>query len=56
MEDQRLTKVKPATIKRQLNIIKHACTVAERDWDWASPLAIFQRPHITKKLSSLLGA
>ena len=33
--DRRLTEVKPPTIKRQLNIIKHACTVAERDWDWA---------------------
>ena len=41
--NSRLKEVKPATIKRQLNIIKHACTVAERDWDWASPLAIFQR-------------
>ena len=34
--DQRLIEVKPATIKRQLNIIKHACTIAERDWDWAT--------------------
>ena len=49
--DQRLTEVKPATIKRQLNIIKHACTVAERDWDWASPLAIFQRLTLPKTSS-----
>ena len=38
--DRRLTEVKPATIKRQLNIIEHACTVAERDWDWAFPRAL----------------
>ena len=46
--NSRLKQVKPATIKRQLNIIKHACTVAERDWDWASPLVIFQRLTLPK--------
>ena len=29
--DKRLKDVKPATIKRQLNIIKHACIVPERN-------------------------
>ena len=48
--DQRLTEVKPATIRRQLNILKRACTIAERDWDWASPLVIFHRLTLPKNL------
>ena len=46
--DRRLKKVKSATIRRQLNLIKHACSVAERDWDWASPLVIFKRLTLPK--------
>ena len=41
--DRRLASVKPATLKRQLNIVKHACATAEREWDWLSPLSLFQR-------------
>ena len=41
--DKRLASVKPATLKRQLNIVKHACATAEREWDWVSPLSLFQR-------------
>ena len=46
--DRRLKEVKSATIKRQLNLIKHACTVSERDWDWASPMAIFKKLTLPK--------
>lgn len=46
--DKRLKDVKPATLKRQLNIIKHACIVAERDWDWSSPLTIFKKLTLPK--------
>ena len=31
--DKRLASVKPATLKRQLNIVKHACATAEREWN-----------------------
>ena len=41
--DQRLTEVKPATIKRQLNIIKYACTIGQRDWDYRTPVEIINR-------------
>lgn len=47
-KDKRLKDVKPATLKRQLNIIKHACTVSERDWDWSSPLTIFKKLTLPK--------
>lgn len=46
--DRRLKEIKSATLKRQLNIIKHACIVAERDWDWSSPLAIFKKLTLPK--------
>ena len=46
--DKRLKDVKPATLKRQLNIIKHACIVAERDWEWSSPLAILKKLTLPK--------
>lgn len=57
--DQRLQTVKPATIRRQLNIIKHACTVAERDWDYGTPINIIKklqlpknRPHLVRRISA----
>ena len=46
--DKRLAIVKPATFKRQLNIVKHACAIAEREWDWLSPLSLLQRVTIPK--------
>ncbi len=46
--DKRLATVKPATLKRQLNIVKHACATAEREWDWLSPLSLLQRVRLPK--------
>ena len=46
--DKRLATVKPATLKRQLNIVKHACATAEREWDWLSPLSLLQRVTLPK--------
>ena len=46
--DRRLASVKPATLKRQLNIVKHACATAEREWDWLSPLSMLQRITLPK--------
>ena len=46
--DRRLASVKPATLKRQLNIVKHACATAEREWDWLSPLSLLQRVTLPK--------
>jgi len=57
--DKRLASVKPATIKRQLNIVKHACATAEREWDWLSPLSLIQRvplpkntEHVVKRITA----
>ena len=46
--DRRIASVKPATLKRQLNIVKHACLTAEREWDWLSPLSLLQRVTLPK--------
>ncbi len=46
--DRRLASVKPATLKRQLNIVNHACATAEREWDWLSPLSLLQRIQLPK--------
>ena len=46
--DRRLASVKPATLKRQLNIVKHACATAEREWDWLSPLSLLRRVTLPK--------
>ena len=46
--DKRLAAVKPATLKRQLNIVKHACATAEQEWDWLSPLSLLQRIQLPK--------
>ena len=46
--NRRLASVKPATLKRQLNIVKHACATAEREWDWLSPLSLLQRVRLPK--------
>lgn len=57
--DRRLASVKPATLKRQLNIVKHACATAEREWDWLSPLSLLQRvtlpkntEHVVKRITA----
>ena len=57
--DRRLASVKPATLKRQLNIVKHACATAEREWDWLSPLSQLQRvtlpknaEHVVKRITA----
>ena len=56
--DRRLASVKPATLKRQLNIVRHACATAEREWDWLSPLFLLQRltlpknaEHVVKRIT-----
>ena len=46
--DRRIASVKPATLKRQLNIVKHACLTAEREWDWLSHLSLLQRVTLPK--------
>jgi len=46
--DQRLSCVKPATLKRQLNIIKHACSVAEDEWNWESPRRLIHKLNLPK--------
>ena len=46
--DQRLLSVKPATLKRQFNIIKHACAVAEDEWDWEAPRDLFNKLNLPK--------
>ena len=46
--DRRLASVKPATLKRQLNIVKHACAIAEHEWDWLSPMSLLQRVTLPK--------
>ena len=46
--ERRLASVKPATLKRQLNIVRHACATAEREWDWLSPLSLLQRVKLPK--------
>ncbi len=46
--DRRLVAAKPATLRRQLNIVKHACGTAEREWDWLSPLFLLQRIQLPK--------
>jgi len=52
--DRRLETVKPATIRRQLNIIKHACTVAERDWDYGTPIDIIKKLQLPKNPQHLV--
>jgi integrase len=52
--DRRLVAVKPATLRRQLNIVKHACTIAEREWDWLSPLFLLQRVTLPKNIEHVV--
>ena len=52
--DRRLASVKPATLKRQLNIVKHACATAEREWDWLSPLSLLQKVPLPKNIEHVV--
>lgn len=52
--DQRLTEVKPATIKRQLNIIKHACTVGQRDWNYGTPITMINKLQLPRNPQHLV--
>ena len=52
--DQRLVAVKPATLARQLNIVKHACATAEREWDWLSPLSLLQKMTLPKNIEHVV--
>ena len=39
--DKRLETIKPSSLHRQFFILKHACTIAEREWEWMSPSHVF---------------
>jgi len=41
--DSRLQEVTPATFKRQFNIVKSACKLAEDEWNLETPLALLRR-------------
>ena len=41
--DKRLSEVAPATFKRQFNIVKSACKLAEDEWNLETPLALLKR-------------
>ena len=41
--DTRLSKVTPATFKRQFNIVKSACKLAENEWNFETPLTLLTR-------------
>ena len=41
--DKRLSEVAPATFKRQFNIVKSACKLAEDEWNLETPLTLLKR-------------
>ena len=41
--DKRLSEVTPATFKRQFNIVKTACSLAEDEWNWETPLRLLKK-------------
>lgn len=44
--DERLKSVKPATVKRELNLLSSVCTVASKEWRWLdrNPLTDVSKP------------
>ena len=40
--DQRLEVVKPSTLHRQFCVLKHACQIASKEWEWDSPWDLFK--------------
>lgn len=44
--DERLKVVKPATVKREFNLLSHVCTVAIKEWRWLerNPLTNVRKP------------
>ena len=47
--DKRLESIKPSSLHRQFCILKHACTIAEREWEWKSPSHVFNRVSIKRQ-------
>ena len=47
--DKRLETVKPSSLHRQFCILKHACAIAEREWEWMSPSDVFNRVSIKRQ-------
>ena len=47
--DKRLESIKPSSLHRQFCILKHACTIAEREWEWMSPSHVFNRVSIKRQ-------
>jgi len=41
--DRRLQEVSPATFKRQFNVVKSACKLAEDEWNLETPLTLLKR-------------
>ena len=41
--DQRLEEVKPSTLKRQFDILHHAVSIAQSEWNWRVPVALIKR-------------
>lgn len=41
--DTRLSRVTPATFKRQFNVVKSACKLAEDEWNLETPLTLLKR-------------
>jgi integrase len=52
--DRRLSVISPATLKRQLNIVKSACSTAEAEWNWETPLSLLKRLKCPKIESRLI--
>ena len=44
--DERLKSVKPSTVKRELNLLSHVCTVAVKEWKWLdrNPVTDVRKP------------
>lgn len=41
--DQRLEEVKPSTLKRQFDILHHAVSIAQSEWNWRVPVVLIKR-------------
>ncbi|MHB8257716.1 MAG: site-specific integrase [Acidiferrobacterales bacterium] len=52
-KEERLKQVSPATFNRELNVLSHVFTVAQKEWHmhlpWGNPVALVRRPKVDDK-------
>lgn len=52
--DARLRTIKGSSLHREFCVLKHACNLADREWDWDVPQDIFTRVRVVRQPAAMI--